>query len=236
MKITTTLAVALATLSSCAYAAQSYDAFYSAQPGAVFGDPIPFDPDPVKKGATVVYSYPGKPGVFTALRARLNRRTLDIEVWKDQTVINGKAYRFANARKFPGEHVSDIFPESAEVFVASSTSSHPPLLCIEGHGNASGEAGSRYTQISLLIDPLARKPTFLHLPSLLSSCRGVRMLNNGKLAFPSNSYLYDEAREARVGLLMSYYTFEDRRFVPALNEIRLLFKQPEIPFQFSVQE
>ncbi len=62
------------------------------------------------------------------------------------------------------------------------------------------------------------------------------MLNNGKLAFPSNSYLYDEAREARVGLLMSYYTFEDRRFVPALNEIRLLFKQPEIPFQFSVQE
>jgi hypothetical protein len=76
MKITTKLVVALATLSSSAYAAQSYDgydAFYSAQPGAVFGDPIPFDPDPVERGATVVYSYPGKPGVFTALRARLNR-------------------------------------------------------------------------------------------------------------------------------------------------------------------
>ncbi len=237
MNITTELLVALATLSSSAYAVQwydGYDAFYSAQPGAVFGDPINFDPDPVEKGATVVYSYPGKPGIFTKLRTRLDRTTLNIELWKDRTVINGKGYRLASASTFPGEHVSDISPESAKVFIAARTNSHPPLLCIEGHANASGEAGSRYTQISLLVDPLARKPTLLRLPSLLSSCRAVRVLNNGKLAFAANSYLYDEKREARVGLLISYYAFEDRRFVPTLNEIRLQFRQPEIPFQFSV--
>jgi hypothetical protein len=62
------------------------------------------------------------------------------------------------------------------------------------------------------------------------------MLNDGKLAFPKNSYLYDEMQKARVGLLMSYFTFLDRRFVPTLNEIRLRFALPEIPFQFSVQE
>jgi hypothetical protein len=35
---------------------------------------------------------------------------------------------------------------------------------------------------------------------------------DGKLAFPRNSYLFGDAQESRVGLLVSYYTFEDRRF------------------------
>ncbi|KWR78466.1 MULTISPECIES: hypothetical protein [Cupriavidus] len=239
MRIATMLVVAFATPPSSVYAAQSYDsydAFYSSQSGAVFDNPVSVDADPIEQNAGVVYSYPGKPGIFTKLQARVDRRTLSIELWKDRMVVNGKGYRFVTAKAFPGEHVSEIPPESAKIFVAMRTHTHPPLLCVEGHANASGEAGSRYTQISLLIDPLARKPTFLHLPSLLSSCQAVRMLNDGKLAFPKNSYLYDEMQKARVGLLMSYFTFLDRRFVPTLNEIRLRFALPEIPFQFSVQE
>jgi len=238
MKIKAMLAVVV-TLSGSAWAAQSYDSydeFYSAQPGAVFGDPITQDVDSIEQNAGVIYSHPGKPGIFTKLQARLERKTLNIELWGNRVVVNGKIYRFARAITFPGEHVSDIFPQSTKVFVAPRTETHPPLLCIEGHGSGSGEAASRYQQISLLVDPLARKPTFLHLPSLLSTCRGIVSTKDGKLAFPKNRYIFDDAQESRVGLSMSYYTFENRRFVPALNNIRLRFMQPEIPFQFSVQE
>lgn len=59
---------------------------------------------------------------------------------------------------------------------------------------------------------------------------------DGGLVFPKNSYLFDDAQEFRVGLLMSYYTFENQRFVPVPNEIRLRFTRPEIPFQFSAEQ
>lgn len=86
------------------------------------------------------------------------------------------------------------------------------------------------------MNPLARKPTFLHLPSLLSTCRAVVATTAGKLAFPKNSYVFDDVQESRVGLLASYYTFENQRFVsaPALSSLRLRFMHPEVPFQFSV--
>jgi hypothetical protein len=87
---------------------------------------------------------------------------------------------------------------------------------MQGGSDGSGES-DRYTQIYLLINPLAPKgkATFLHLPSLLSSCRAILETKDGKLAFPRNSYLFGDAQESRVGLLVSYYTFEDRRFPPA---------------------
>jgi hypothetical protein len=108
---------------------------------------------------------------------------------------------------------------------------------MQGGSDGSGEA-DRYTQIYLLVNPLdpKGKATFLHLPSLLSSCRAVSTTKDGKLVFPRNSYLFDKAQESRVGLLVSYYTFEDRRFAPTLDEIRLRFTRPEIPFQFSIQD
>lgn len=74
------------------------------------------------------------------------------------------------------------------------------------------------------------------VPSLLSSCPAVSKTKDGKLVFPRNSYLLDDARESRVGLLVSYYAFEGRRFTPVLNEIRLRFTHPEVPFQFSIQD
>ena len=108
---------------------------------------------------------------------------------------------------------------------------------MQGYGSGSGEAG-RHRQIFLLVNPLARKPTFLHLPSLLSSCRAVAATKDGKLAFPKNSYLFDDARESRVGLLVSYYTFQNQRFVsaPASNQLRLRFTAADIPFRFSVED
>ncbi|MGF6967579.1 hypothetical protein OKW43_004607 [Paraburkholderia sp. WC7.3g] len=241
MKSAVILVAALAALSSNAHAAQSYDsyeAFYVAQPGAVFGDPIKRSGDPTEQNAGVVYSYPGEPGIFAKLQAKLERNTLNIELWGNRLAVNGKSYRFADATTFPGEHVSEIFPQSANVFVAARTDTHPPLLCMEGHGSGSGEAASRYQQISLLVNPLARNPTFLHLPSLLSSCRAVVATKDGKLAFPKNSYVFDDAQASRLGLLVSYYTFENQRFVPvpALKQLRLRFAHPEIPFQFSIQD
>ncbi|MBB5412824.1 MULTISPECIES: hypothetical protein [unclassified Paraburkholderia] len=241
MTITTILVAAMAALSGSAHAAQSYDSYealYVAQAGAVFGDPIKRNGDPTDQNAGVVYSYPGEPGTFMKLQAKLERKTLNIELWKDRLAVDGKSYRFAHATTFPGEHVSEIFPQSANVFIAARTDTHPPLLCVEGHGNGSGEAGSRYRQISLLVNPLARKPTFLHLPSLLSSCRAVVATKEGKLAFPNNSYVFDDAQASRVGLLVSYYTFKNQRFVPvpALKQLRLKFTHPEIPFQFSIQD
>ncbi|MBB5509691.1 hypothetical protein [Paraburkholderia atlantica] len=241
MKITTIRVAALVVLSSSVYAAQSYDSyetFYVAQPGAVFADPIKQTGEPTNQNTGVVYSYSGQPGTFTKLQAKLERKTLNIELWGNRLTVNGKSYRFADATTFPGEHVSEIFPQSANVFIAPRTKTHPPLLCVEGHSSGSGEAASRYRQIALLVNPLARKPTFLHLPSLLSSCRAVFATKDGKLAFPKNGYVFDDAQESRVGLLMSYYTFENRRFVPvsALKQLRLRFAQPEIPFQFSVED
>ncbi|APR34194.1 hypothetical protein [Paraburkholderia sp. SOS3] len=208
---------------------EDYDPFYAAQPHTVFAAPIKFD-------SGVVYSIQGEPGIFTKLRSRLDGKSLRVWVWEDRIMINGKTYRFADATHFPGEHSSFIYPGSADVFQASQARGRPALLCVQGHGSASGEA-DRYTQIYLLIDPLApkSKASFLRLPGLLSSCRAVVENEAGKVAFPKNSYLYNDKHEARVGLLLSYYTFGQRRFVKSGDEIRLRFADAEIPFRFSVQ-
>ncbi|WP_258002338.1 hypothetical protein [Burkholderia sp. WAC0059] len=92
----------------------------------------------------------------------------------------------------------------------------------------------------MLVDPLAPKgrAPFLHLPGLLSSCRAVVETKDGRFAFPRNRYLPDDAQASRIGLLVSYYSFEDRHFVPTPDpdEIRLRFAEPEIPFRFSIQD
>lgn len=234
MKSVVLLIAALTTLSGCAHAAQSYDdydVFYAAQPGAVFGAPIKQPVQPLR-----LYSYVGEQGVHMELRSTLDGKAVRIEVARNRITVNDKTYRFARATTFPGEYGIDIHPDNVNVFLAARTSNRPSLLCMEGYGSGSGEAG-RHQQIFLLVNPLARKPTFLHLPSLLSSCRAVVATKDGKLAFPKNSYLFDDAEESRVGLLVSYYTFEKQRFVsaPAPNQRRLRFTHPEIPFQFSVE-
>jgi hypothetical protein len=236
MRIITTLAAALSALSSqvAAQSYDSYDAFYAAQPGAVFGAPIERDTDPNEPNASVLYASPGKSGYFAELHAKLEQKALNIELWQNRIVVNGKTYRFMRATAFPGEYASYIFPESAEVFVAARTHTHPPLLCLEGHGSASGEASSRYKQIFVVVNPLARIPAFLQLPGLLSSCRAVLVTKDGKLAFPKNGYLFDDAHASRVGLSVSYYTFEGQRFVPTRDVLQLKFTHAENPFQFSI--
>jgi len=233
MKMTTIWMGALAILSGSANAAQvydSYDAFYAAQPGAVFGAPIEQDADSI-------YSLPGEQGIYTHLRSALDGKTVRIDVAENRITVNGKTYRFARATTFPGEYAIDIDPASARVFLARGTRIRPSLLCLEGDGSGSGEA-DRHKQIFLLLDPLARNAAWLHLPSLLSSCRAVVATNYGRFAFPKNSYLFDETQESRIGLLVSYHTFAHRRFasVPAPKQVRLRFTHPEIPFQFSVQD
>jgi hypothetical protein len=233
MKSALVLAMALVAFAGGVHAAgtyESYDAFYAAQPSAVFGDPIKSKPG-------IAYSYPGEKGIHTELRATMGGKAVRVALAEDHITVNGRTYRYSRAVTFPGEHPSDIYPPTADVFLASRTNAHPAVLCMQGGSDGSGEC-DRYTQIYLLINPLAPKgkATFLHLPSLLSSCRAVLETKDGKLAFPRNSYQFDDARESRVGLLVSYYTFEDRRFTPILNEIRLRFSQPEIPFRFSIQD
>lgn len=233
MKCVVILAATLAAMASRAGAAEAYDsyeAFYAAQSGTVFRDSVKFD-------AGAVYSYPGEAGIHTERRATLGGKAVRVDVAQDRIAINGETYRFTRATDFPGEYASEIDPASADVFLAERTNSHSAALCVEGSSNGSGES-DRHKQIYLLMSPLASRSnaTFLHLPSLLSSCRAVLETEDGKLAFPRNSYLFDDAQDSRIGLLVSYYTFDDRRFVPTAREIRLRFSQPDIPFRFSIQK
>ncbi|MFC0399430.1 hypothetical protein [Paraburkholderia rhizosphaerae] len=208
---------------------EDYDSFYASQPRAVFTSSM-------KSESGVSYAVAGKPGIFTEHRARLDGRTIRLSVAVDRIAVDGKSYRFAHATTFPGEHPSNIYPLSAEVFMASRTDARPALVCLQGYSDGSGEAGRR-TQIYLLIEPLAakRKAAFLHLPGLLSSCRAVVATKDAKIAFPKNDYLFDNKHEARVGLLLSYYMFENRRFAATSSKVRLQFAEPEIPFRFFVQ-
>jgi hypothetical protein len=233
MKLTAILMGALTALSGSAHGAQaydSYDEFYAAQPGAIFDTPI-------EQGADSVYSHPGEQGIYTQLRSTLDGKTISIDVAANRMTVNGETYRFARATTFPGEHAIDIYPASTKVFLAPKTSNRPSLLCVEGGGSGSGEA-DRHKQIFLLLGPLAPNATWLHLPSLLSSCRAVVARKDGSVAFPKNSYLFDDAQESRIGLSVSYYAFEHHRFssIPAPKQLRLRFTDPEIPFQFSVQD
>jgi hypothetical protein len=233
MKSALMLMAALTALSGGAHATQSYDSydeFYAAQPGAVFGAPI-------KQDAGSVYSHPGAQGIHMHLRSALDGKAVRIDVAENHMTVNGRTYRFARATTFPDEHAINIYPASTKVFLAGGTSNRPSVLCVEGDGSGSGEA-DRHKQIFLLLDPLAHNPMLLHLPSLLSSCRAVVTTKDGTVAFPKNRYLFDDAQESRIGLLVSYYTFEHQRFssVPALKQLRLRFTHPEIPFQFSVQD
>ncbi|WP_230947657.1 hypothetical protein [Burkholderia territorii] len=238
MKIISILVASLLVLSHDAMAESydSYDAFYEARPGSVFHSPVGREVDLNTLGARVLHAFPGKPGQFAALHADLGRQALDLEVWQDRIAVNGRAYRFARATAFPGERATDIHPGSADVYVVERAGAHPPLICVEGSGSASGEAASRYRQIFLVMNPLARKPTFLQLPGLLSSCRAVAVTRDGKLVFPKNSYLLDAAHAARTGLLVEYYTFDGRRFARTSDTLRLGFNTPENPFQFSLQD
>lgn len=231
MKIVTILVAAVAILSRDVEAESydSYDAFYTARSGSVFHDPVGRD-------AHVLYAFPGKPGQFAVLRGKLGQTALEIELWQDRIAVNGRAYRFARATAFPGERASDIFPDSADVYVVERTREHPPLICVEGNGSASGEAASRYRQVFLVMNPLGRKATFLQLPGLLSSCRAVVVTSDGKLAFPKNGYLFDAADALRTGLLIEYYTFDGRRFARTSDTLQLRFNTPENPFQFSLRD
>lgn len=238
MKIVTILAVALLVLARDATAASydGYDAFYAARPNSVFRTSVEREGDPNIPGAHVLYAYPGKPGEFAALHAELGKKALALELWQDRIVVNGRTYRFARAKAFPGEYASDIFPDSADVYIAERANVHPPLICVEGNGSASGEAASRYRQVFMVVNPLSRKPAFLKLPGLLSSCRAVVVTSDGKLAFPKNRYLFDDANAVRTGLLANYYTFEGHRFARTRESFRLKFTTPENPFQFSLQD
>jgi hypothetical protein len=234
MKGTRVLMTALAVASSNASPqSHHYDALYGAQPGAVFNAPIEHRHDPKISNAHAIFSYPGQKGYFSEIDAALGEKPLRIQVWQDRIIANGKSFRLSRAIAFPGEQATYIFPDTSEVFVAASAGSRAPLICVSGHGSASGEASSRYQQIFLVIDPLGSKPTVLQLPGLLSSCRAVVVTKDGKLAYPKNSYLYDDVNEARIGLLLSYYTFDGRRFAATGSALRLRFVEPENPFQFS---
>ncbi|RQZ46757.1 hypothetical protein [Burkholderia sp. Bp9099] len=232
MKPAMTLAAILVAFARSAHGAtiyDSYDEFYAAQSSALFGSPV-------QQRASLLYSDRGNGGVYQNFQIDLDGKTVHVTVAERQISIGGRIYRFSNATTFPGEHPVDIYPGSASIFFTGAADHRPSALCVEGNSSGSGESG-RHRQIYLLTNPFEfrKSAAFLHLPSLLSSCRAVLATKAGLLAFPKNSYLFDDAQETRLGLLISYYTFEKRRFVPALNEVRLRFTRPEIPFQFSVQ-
>ncbi|AJW44118.1 hypothetical protein [Ralstonia mannitolilytica] len=232
MKVSVMLATAAMALMTNASAEifEDYDSFYVSRLHKLFGEPIEFD-------HSSTYAAQGRPGSYVKLRASLEGKPLRVEIAPDRITVNGVIRRFDRAKTLPGEHPTDIYPPGASVFLVPRTTVHPAALCVDGASSGSGEA-NRHTQIYLLLDPLALrgKATFLHLPSLLSSCRAVTVTDHGKVAFPKNTYLLDAQQENRAGLLLSYYTFEGQRFVPIQKEVQVRFVQPEIPFQFEIQE
>jgi hypothetical protein len=207
-----------------------YEDFYAERPGALFEGPIKFD-----RG--VAYTLPNEAGSHVQIQSSIEGKSVRITVAPDRVTFNGRTYRFVDAVAFPGEHPTNIYPLSADVFLAPQTKDHPTVFCMQGGSNGSGEA-NRHTQIYLLTDPLMHKgkSSFLHLPSLLSSCRAISIAQDGKIVFPKNTYLFDDQQESRVGLMLSYYTFEGRRFTPIHRDIRLRFAHPEVPFQFEIQK
>lgn len=230
MRIATILTAALSVLSTGVQAAQTYDgynAFYAAQAGALFSEPIKHD--------NAVYTERDDGDLYTRQKTVISGKTARIRIADNHFSINGKVFKFAQATAFPGERINEIYPVDVDVFVAERAGGRPPVLCLEGQPNGSGEA-DRYEQIFLLIDPLGHNPTFLHLPSLLSSCRAIRVTAGGQIAFPKNSYLLDEAQDTRIGLRVSYFTFERGQFVPTNQETRLRFVSPENPFEFAPQD
>ncbi|MBB2928775.1 hypothetical protein [Paraburkholderia silvatlantica] len=202
-----------------------YDAFYATQPGALFNAPL-------KHEEGKIYSNDGENDIYSNFQEIIGGKTIDILISSNQITVNKKTYKFSQATAFPGLRTVDIYPGAARVFVSERKSNHPQLLCLEGNGSGSGEA-DRYQQIYLLMAPLTRKPAFLHLPALLSSCKAVLAMTDGRIAFPNNTYLWNEAKDARVGLLVAYYAFDHARFNPINKEIRLHFLTPENPFEFS---
>lgn len=153
MKSAAMLIAALVTLSGNVYGAQSYngyDAFYADRSGTVFDAPLRQPAGPLR-----LYSDRGEQGSYTELRSTLNGKAVRIEVAENRVTVNDKTYRFARAITFPGEHATDIYPGNANVFLAAGTSSHPPLLCVEGYGSGSGEA-NRHQQIFLFVNPLGK--------------------------------------------------------------------------------
>ncbi|WP_322014327.1 hypothetical protein [Paraburkholderia sp. J12] len=234
MKISTFIVATLCVVSTGCHAERrysDYDVFYAGQPGALFKTPVNQD-------RSAVYANSGGGGIYTDVQATIGGKPVKIQVGSNYLSINRKRYRFAQAAIFPGEHVTELYPNAADIFIAQRAGNVPPLLCLEGHGNGSGEA-DRYQQVYLLVDPLGRKgrkPEFLHLPSLLSSCRAVLKTADDRIAFPKNDYLVDERQGTRVGLLVSYFTYEHGSFMPTNDTIRLRFVSPDNPFQFSRQD
>lgn len=206
-----------------------YDAFYGALPGAVFDTPL-------TTSDNTLYSYADRPGMYVDAQTSFYGQRLKIEIGEDRIVVNGRDFRFRRATTFRREQFSKIYPASATVFASDANGNRPPMLCVTGHSDGSGEA-NRHAQIYLLLDPLGirGRPRLLHLPSLLSSCRAVIASEAGELLFPKNTYVIDTEGEARTGLLISYYTFRNRFVAADRPPLRLRFAEPENPFRFTVQ-
>lgn len=231
MKITTTLASVFLMIATTAHAADvydDYDAYYAAQTGALFASPV-------KRDEGKVYSDAGEDDIYIELNAAIDGKPAQIQVASNRLKVHRKTYKFTKAVSFPDERVVDVNPGSVRVFIAGRKGNRPPVLCLEGNGSGSGEAG-RHQQVLLLVDPLASKPVFLHLPSLFSSCRAVMATANGQIVFPKNSYRWNESQDTRTGLQVSYFTFEHGKFVPTGKVIELQFVSPENPFEFSPQD
>jgi hypothetical protein len=116
------LTAALAAFAGGACAAEiyeSYDAFYAARPGAVFGDPIKSKPG-------IAYSFPGEQGIHAELRATLQGQQVSIVLAENRITINGKTYRYASATTLPGEHPSDIYPPTADCSLLREQTVVPP--------------------------------------------------------------------------------------------------------------
>jgi hypothetical protein len=226
--ITAALLSAVACLAHASKTYDSYDAYYSSHSAAVFNGPA-------KSGFSEAFDEGDAEGVKTTFETTLDGRPLHITLAADRVIVNGTAYRHVNAITFPTERHPNFSPLSAQVYIAPRRYRRPALVCVQGVSVGSGEY-DRHEQIYLLVDPLARRggSKFFHLPSLLSSCQAVIESPGGKISFPSNSYLFNESKDTRIGVQLVYYTIEGSQFVAAGKRIHAHFIKPSNVFRFTI--
>lgn len=211
---------------------EDYETFYMAQSRRLFEEPIEWS------DRNALYVETDKEGVFNEGAVKWMGRKYDFRLYGNHFRLRGKRYLLRDAKAFKNEFPSDIDPSTAEAFVGGASASKN-ALCVEGYSNGSGEKASRHVQVYLLLVSPQGQETFLHLPSLLSSCRAIVLSEDGEILFPSNSYLpegwflHEDGK--RTGLLLSYFTYKKNRFIKTDRRIELKFETEEVPFVFSVQ-
>lgn len=196
---------------------EGYDDFYSSLPSRLFS---PADLRKVARGGL------GEPaGDFWKF-------TLDggaahvLELRGPDVILDGRRIAAARAIRFEGEPPAPSLGRTARVFA------NEEAVCVEGVPSSASGTAVRHVRVWLIKQPYGPQAQRFELPSLFASCLALSRDPDG-IGFFKASYRWPEGQPEALGLTLTPWRLQGRRFVPAGEPRTTTFVEPGNLYRFT---